>query len=45
LAEDYDGWWKDYETDENWQTLLIEDERDRYREIAAEFLIKTGLSL
>lgn len=43
LAEDYDGWWNDDETDENWCTLLIEAERDHYREVALDLLLKAGL--
>lgn len=43
LAEDYDGRWRDDETDENWMTLLIEAERDRYREVAEGLLLRARL--
>lgn len=43
LAEDYDGWWVEDETDENWRTLLVEAERDHYREVAEELLLRARL--
>lgn len=43
LAEDYDGWWSDAETNANWQQMLIEAERDRYRTVALDFMLRAGL--
>ena len=43
LAEDYYGWWVESETDENWSTLLIEAERDQYRDVAVGFLLRARL--
>lgn len=42
MDPEYDGWWDDDETEENWRSLLIESERDRYRKVAGDLVAASG---